>query len=261
MSMTDTPHPALPGEAIARLELATADAVAPKQVLNLGDWLLCFDPSTIVRAKSAAPLRHHGLDPSAVPTIAQRYRDHGMAPLFRVTDAPTLARIHAALRRLDLAPTQPTLVQVARIQDVLALPSDHTARLSPSPSPAWGDVYTAAGFDPVDGAFRRAALSRSPFVVYAHVHAHGTPLAAGTASVSRGWASIHGMRTVTQARGQGLARAILVALARHAHTQGMTHLFLQVEEGNTAAQSLYRRAGFHTAWRYHTWRSTSATGL
>lgn len=35
---------------------------------------------------------------------------------------------------------------------------------------------------------------------------------------------------------------------------GMARVFLQVEAGNTAAQALYRRAGFETAWSYVYWR-------
>lgn len=251
-------HPALrmplSDAAIARLERATADAVAPAQVLEHGDWLLSLDHSTIGRAKSAVPLRHHGRLATDVAPIAQHYRDNGLEPHFRVPDLPALEPVHRALRALGLEPTQPTWVQVACVDDVLALPTGVVAQVHLRPTPAWGEVYTAPGFDPVDGAHRRRALSRSPHVVYAHVQQDGAPVAAGTAALSQGWASIHGMRTVTAARGQGLASAILVALARHAQAQGYRELFLQVEAANAVAQSLYRRAGFQNAWRYHYWR-------
>jgi ribosomal protein S18 acetylase RimI-like enzyme len=123
-----------------------------------------------------------------------------------------------------------------------------------SPNPHWSAVYVAAGFDPVDGRHRVEALSRSPCVVYCAATEGDTPVAAGTASLSHGWGSIHGMRTVVQHRGRGLAARILVGLAGHLHTQGLSRVFLQVEEGNAAALALYRRAGFSTAWRYHYWR-------
>lgn len=248
-----SPH-VLTDDAIARLEQATLDAVAPAHTEDLGHWLLAFDPSTINRAKSAAPKRHHGLDAHEAIGIVQRYRHEGLEPLFRIPDLPGLTHIHNALRESGLAPTQPTLVQVARVIDILALPTPWQAEVTLQPSTDWGEVYTAPGFDPVDGAFRREALSRSPFVVYASIQQNSTPVAAGTASLSQGWASIHGMRTVMAARGQGLARGILVALARHAQRQGLSDTFLQVEEGNRSARTLYAQAGFHTAWRYHYWR-------
>jgi ribosomal protein S18 acetylase RimI-like enzyme len=36
----------------------------------------------------------------------------------------------------------------------------------------------------------------------------------------------------------------------------MVRFFLQVGAGNTAAQALYRRAGFETAWSCVYWRRT-----
>jgi N-acetylglutamate synthase len=62
------------------------------------------------------------------------------------------------------------------------------------------------------------------------------------------------MRTAAGQRGRGLAGCVLAALAGVAIERGITQVFLQVEEANTAAQALYLRAGFQTAWRYHYWR-------
>jgi ribosomal protein S18 acetylase RimI-like enzyme len=62
------------------------------------------------------------------------------------------------------------------------------------------------------------------------------------------------MRTAASHRGRGLAARVLAGLADAATQQALTRVFLQVEEGNSAARALYRRAGFTTAWRYHYWR-------
>ena len=85
-------------------------------------------------------------------------------------------------------------------------------------------------------------------------------MAVGTGSISQGWLSIHGMRTVPSARGRGLASRILAGLAAHAAAQGVRRVFLQVEDDNPVAQGLYSKAGFHTAWRYHYWRVTALSG-
>ena len=241
--------------AIESLERATLDAVAPPQRHELPGWLLPFDNSTIGRAKSAVPLRHHSLSEQSVQDIVDCYAAHGLPAAFRVADLPTLSSIHNALRHLGFVPEQPTLVQVGSVADLRGLPCATPATVSAVPTPSWAEVYGAPGFDPVDGAHRVKALSRSRYIVYAVVtDADDRPLAAGTASVSQGWAGIHGMRTVLQERGRGLATRILAGLARHAHQQGIDRVFLQVEDDNTAALSLYRRAGFTTAWRYHYWR-------
>lgn len=44
-------------------------------------------------------------------------------------------------------------------------------------------------------------------------------------------------------RRQGVARALLAALARHGHATGARHLWLTAKPGNTAAHAFYRRLG------------------
>ena len=241
-------------EDIASLERATLDAVAPPEVQQLQDWLLPLDRSTIGRAKSAVPLRHQGLNADTLATIEAAYLDWGIDARFRVADVPGLHNIHQRLRTMGYAPDQPTLVQVGTVSALRDLPATAEAAVDARPSARWAAVYTAPGFDSVDGAHRVQALSRSAHAVYASVYRDGQSLAAGTASLSQGWASIHGMRTVPSARGQGLASQILRGLAGVAAQRGVDRVFLQVEEDNAAAQALYARAGFQTVWRYHYWR-------
>jgi ribosomal protein S18 acetylase RimI-like enzyme len=152
------------------------------------------------------------------------------------------------------------LVQVTDVAGLLRMAPTDAATLSATPSAPWASVYTADGFDPVDGANRVQLLSRSHHVVYAHASEDGQALAAGTGSISHGWLSIHGMRTVPSARGRGLASRILAGLAAHAAAQGVRRMFLQVEDDNPVAQGLYSKAGFGTAWRYHYWRVMPAQG-
>ena len=241
-------------EDIASLERATLDAVAPLAVLDVADWLLPLDRSTIGRAKSAVPLRHEGLTTDALDSIESAYHDWGIDAQFRVADAPGLVNIHQRLRAMGYRPDQPTLVQVGTVSALLALPGAANATVDIRPNARWASVYTAPGFDAVDGAHRVQALSRSAHVIYAAVHHDDQALAAGTASFSQEWASIHGMRTKPAARGQGHASQILRGLAAVAAQRGLKRVFLQVEETNTAALALYARASFQTVWRYHYWR-------
>jgi len=248
-------HPPLNDDAIASLERATLDAVAPPAVHDaLDGWLLPFDTSTIGRAKSAVPTRHHGLPPQSVQAIETQYAGRGLRAAFRIADVPGLRNVQAELARLGYQAQQPTLVQVGTVAALRAICTGEPARVADRPSPAWSSVYLAEGFDLVDGAHRVQALSRSAHLVYAHVEENGQAVAAGTAALSQGWASIHGMRTVLTHRGRGLAARILGALADTATQRGLERVFLQVEEGNAAALALYARAGFATAWRYHYWR-------
>ena len=247
--------PTLSPEEIATLERATIDAVAPQSVDALDGWLLPFDASTIGRAKSAVPLRHQGLHVADVATIEARYAACGLPAAFRLADSSSLAPLHETLREHGYRADQPTLVQVANTSDILQMSSNVRAQVDTTAHPNWAAVYTAPGFDPVDGQHRIAALSRSNSAMYAHITQEGAPVAAGVGSFSQGWASIHGMRTVVSQRGHGLARSILVALALEAKQRDICRFFLQVEEENTGAIALYAKAGFQTVWRYHYWRT------
>ncbi len=266
---------------IANIERATLTAVSPLVVRELPGWLLPMDRSTIGRAKSAVPLSHEmarlvqnttdagqSNDGShndntrttdaltaLIHSIEASYRAQGFRADFRVADVPSLAPLHHALTRAGYEARQPTLVQVGRVLDALALTSARPDRLTTAPHAQWAAVYLAQGFDAADGASRVQALSRGKDALYASHCENDTPVAAGTASFGHGWASIHGMRTAQSHRGQGLARRIVAGFAEAAHERGLTRFFLQVEEDNTAAQALYRRAGFETAWRYHYWRA------
>ena len=121
------------------------------------------------------------------------------------------------------------------------------------PDAAWAGVFTGEGFDPVDGANRVAALTRAVDAVYGAVREGEATLAVGVAAFGHGWGSVHGMRTDKARRGEGLAARVLTGLARAAGERGTPQMFLQVEEANAAARSLYARAGFSTAWRYFYW--------
>lgn len=239
---------------IETLERATLDAVAPPAMREIDGWLLPFDDSTIGRAKSAVPVRHRNIDAGSITTISALYADRGLKAAYRVADLPGLEPIHAELSRQGYTAQQPTLVQVGTVKAMRALCRDIPARVSATPEPAWASVYLAEGFNPVDGANRVQALSRSTHTVYACVEEDGQTVAAGTAAFSHGWCSIHGMRTLPAQRGRGLAARILAGLADTAVHRNLERVFLQVEEGNTGARAVYQRAGFTTAWRYHYWR-------
>ncbi len=239
---------------IESLERATLDAVAPPAVEELDGWLLPFDRSTIGRAISAVPLCHDGGPVSVVQAMQARYEAHGLRAAFRVADVPGLAAVRTEMARLGYRPQQATLVQIGSAARMRAVCQAAPAVVSTTPDDAWAAPFLTAGFDPVDGANRIQALRRAQNAVYATVCEGDQTLACGTAAFGFGWASIHGMRTVAQRRGQGLAARVLAGLADAALARGLERVFLQVEAENTAALSLYRRAGFVTAWRYHYWR-------
>ncbi len=237
---------------IAAIERATAEAVSPQRVTEVDGWLVARDPGTIGRAHSAAPLRHD-LDAGGIPRIEDLYREAGLSPVFRVADVGGLAAVHAVLAERGYRPEQPTLVKTGGISAMIAKARGAPAPVAPSPGASWAEVFTAEGFDPVDGASRVQALTRAPDALYAAVEEGGVALGVGMMAFGEGWASVHGMRTRADRRGEGFAGRVLAGLAGAAQARGVEPVFLQVEEGNPARR-LYRAFGFTPAWRYFYWR-------
>jgi GNAT superfamily N-acetyltransferase len=236
---------------IEALERDTVAAVAPPDVLEIAGWLVPLDDGTIGRAKSAVPLSHDA-GPGAIAGIEAAYRDRGLKPAFRIADVVSLDPVRAELTRRGFTPQQPTIFKTGFTSELAAF-SESSARILDKPDAAWGAVFLGDGFEPADGAHRIAALSRSPDAIYGAAGEGGATEAVGVMSFGARWAGVHGMRTAPASRGKGYASAILAALGRAAQAQGVTQVFLQVEEANPARR-IYRRAGFTPVWRYHYWR-------
>lgn len=232
------------------IERATLAAVPPQELQECEGWLLGLDDGTVGRAHSAVPLRHEAPSPSLLAAIEARYAAANLRPCLRLPDAAAFDGLRERLRAAGYASSSPTLVQVAAMP---ALPADPQVTVATTPDAQWEALFLGESFDPVDGASRIAILRRSRDSLFASVQREGRTVAVGSACISHGWCGVHGMRTAPQARRQGLAAAIIGAFAQEAHARGVTRMFLQVERGNEAAQSVYRRLGFGTAWAYEYW--------
>ncbi len=239
---------------VEAIERATAAAVTPREVLEVGGWLVTLDPGTIRRASSAVPLRHDLVcDVAVLDEIEAAYAARGLKPAFRIADAPGLEDVRVELTRRGYVSEQPTLVKTGGASGMMAAARGEPAPVESAPGPGWAAVFTSEGFDPADGANRVAALSRSPDAVYGGISDGDRTIAVGVGAFGHGWASVHGMRTDKARRGEGLAGRVLAGLGAAAQARGIERVFLQVEEGNTGARSLYRGVGFERAWRYLYW--------
>ena len=240
---------------IEAIERATIAAVANDVHEVIGPWILGLRPGSIGRAHSAAPLSHNLVrDEGLITRIEAAYRARSMGAVFRLPEVEGLAGVAEALVARGYTPTQPTLVMGADLSDVAKVADPSPVILLESPDAAWAAVFLGEGFDPEDGAQRVAVLSNSPGAVFAAVRDTERTHAVGVLSLSDGWASLHGMRTVQGRRGQGLAGQVAARLAKAALARGLTQVFLQVEAGNAPALALYGRAGFARLWRYQYWR-------
>lgn len=239
---------------IASLERATLQAVAPEQLHTWPGWLLPMDSGSVGRARSAVPLGHERADPAVLDAIVDAYRHHGSPPAFRLPDLPAFAGLHDRLTGMGFVREQPTLTQVGRVEDLLAVHPGPAAELRHSPDAGWTCMFIGEGFDATEGASRARSLARARGTLYASARENGQTVACGAAAFGPGWLGVHGMRTAVSHRGRGLAARLLHTMALEASRRGVERVFLQVVAGNAPALALYRRAGLSTAWSYAYWR-------
>jgi GNAT superfamily N-acetyltransferase len=172
---------------------------------------------------------------------------------------PLAAPVNAALDARGWTARPLTLVQtapLARLLDAEPEPAGQDlppVELADAPSPAWLAMVAEH-----KGTLPPAALhllSGVPGVVFAQVH----DAAGGLLAVARGtvtgpdrWHGVTLVQVAPGARRRGLARHVTRSLAAWAARQGAMRAFLQVEERNVAATTLYGRLGFSTHHTYLT---------
>jgi ribosomal protein S18 acetylase RimI-like enzyme len=240
---------------VEAIEQATVAALSPDEAIEIGGWLVALGSGAPRRSRSAVPLRHDvPADPEILSAIEAEYARRDLPPAFRIADAPGLEPVRQALSDRGYRFEQPTLVMVGETAGLRAVASGGTCELQASPDESWTSVYLGPGFDPVDGTSRIELLTRSADNRFGAVRDQRVALAVGVVSFGNGWASVHGMRTAAERRGQGLAGRVLAGLAQAAEDRGLSRVFLQVEEPNAPARALYWRAGFERAWRYFYWQ-------
>ncbi len=143
----------------------------------------------------------------------------------------------------------PAVVMTAGIAELPRPAAGVTVTMRPTPGPDWLAVYRYRG-QPLPGDALRLLLS-APWQAFGTVRRDGQVAAVGRVSVAAGWAGITAVEVAAGHRRQGLGTAVTLALARSAAERGTDRVFLQVEDGNSAARTLYARCGFRDAHAYH----------
>jgi GNAT superfamily N-acetyltransferase len=246
-----------PAADVAELELAANDAWPAPVQGRLGAWILRAAENWTGRANSALAVG----DPdrtleAAIDAVVEWYEAHGQRALINAP-MPLAAPVNAALDARGWTARPLTLVQTAPLAHVLAeIP--HRGDLPPvdlaeAPADDWFAMVAAH-----KGALPATAvriLTGVPEVVFAHVRdADGGLLAVARGSVTGPgrWLGVSLLQTAPEARRRGIGQHVLRGLAQWAAQRGSSRAYLQVEERNTAAVTLYTRFGFSTHHTYLT---------
>lgn len=133
-----------------------------------------------------------------------------------------------------LGPADATLYRALRLRALREHPDAFTSS------------YEQDRDQPVEAAAQR--LAAHPFWgAYQHAELYGfVGLERELRPKNRHKATVMGMYVAPEIGGQGVGRALLDALVRHARANGIESLVLTVTEGNERARRLYESAGFRS---------------
>ncbi len=234
---------------------------------RLGDWLLRAAGGFTGRANSALAVGNPGQPPGqAAGAVRDWYQARGL---------PAMIAIPYPAGRPQAVPADRFLAEQgwgvrSGAATVMTAPAREVARaaepapavpvgMNPEPDEAWLALYHYRGQQGLPPVARKV-LTSAPWQAFASIRAGGQTIAIGRVAAAEGWAGLTAIEVDPVHRRCGLATVVTAALAARAAAQGAAHLYLQVEDGNQAARTLYGRIGFAAHHGYHYRVAPARTG-
>ncbi|MDH6116533.1 GNAT superfamily N-acetyltransferase [Kitasatospora sp. GAS204A] len=222
----------------------------------LGEWTLRASAGFTRRANSVQALGDPGLPlPQALDRVRAWYAERALPAWVEVTVPGSPAGLTEQLDLLGArySPTQVRTASPAALVEAGRGGAADRVRLSREAGADWLSVYRRASGDPAQDRAARQVLHGGPSVWFATVpDPHGpAPLAIGRCVIDGPWACFGAVEVRPEARRQGLATAVMAALAARAAEEGARGAYLQVEAENSGALTLYDGLGFTTSHTYH----------
>ncbi|MFF9207321.1 MULTISPECIES: GNAT family N-acetyltransferase [unclassified Streptomyces] len=245
------------GPAASYEELAhvTTRAWRPLESERLGEWELRAAAGFTRRANSVLPLGDPGLPlDEALAAVRRWYGERGLPAYVQTATGAegTQELLCAELERRGWVREVSAELWIGGLAPVADLVEPGGVELSRRADEAWLGRYRRKGVS--EAAL--TVLHGGPSVWFATVPgAEGEPPAAiGRCVVDGRWAGFAAVEVDPARRRQGLARAVMAALAGRALEEGASAAWLQVETDNAAARELYAGMGFAAHHTYHHYR-------
>ena len=236
----------------AELERIATLGWRPLEQEPLGEWVLRASAGVTGRGNSALAAGDPGrpLD-EAIATVEAWYDARGLPPQIQLADRVAPAGLAGWLDELGWATSPATHLMTAELAPVLrsAGESGAAVRLDETLDEAWLAAWRveAPGLD-VDAA--RALMTNHDHVLFASVRDDDRCVAIARVAVDGRWAGLFCVEVATEARQQGLGRAVSVAALRWAVANGARRAYLQTSGDNTPAIALYESMGFTVHHNY-----------
>lgn len=240
------------------LDRVAARGWPPVVGAQLGEWTLRASGGFTRRANSVLPLGDPGMDlDAALRRVIEWYAARELPAYIQVSTGAegTQELLAAELESRGWTREVSAQIRIAALAPIADLDADTSAvTLSRRLDDAWMARYQRSA-EPSPEA--RAVLSGGPSVWFATIAGEGgeAPAAIGRCVVDGRWAGFAAVETAPERRRQGLAKAVMTALARKALDEGASAAYLQVETDNGGANALYEGMGFTVHHVYHHWRA------
>ena len=241
--------------ALSAVEDAGLNASAPPQQRWVDGWLVRLCPGKAKRARcvNALAVGRRALD-GKLAEVAQAFDDAGLPLVVRITPFTAPSTLDAELDARGFRAFDDTHVLAARLAEMPlhdALPAGLTLEHC-GPEDYARIVGDLRGSSQAQQQAHAQRLLQSPVPYQGHVLRRGAEvLACGQSAREGRHVGLYDVFTAPAARNQGLSRALCAQLLRRAAADGAAVAYLQVDTGNAAALSVYRRLGFGSAYRYH----------
>jgi GNAT superfamily N-acetyltransferase len=236
------------------IDLATITTWPAAVTEQRGGWFYLAAGGVTGRVNAAWPLDWHGGDLDvAIDNVEAWYAARHLPPRFKLTDdAFAPAELPQVLARRGYEAVSPTLIMTAPI--VPREPPEGVAISAAMPA-TFDAVLRDVSKDLSEYDERQSIALRAPQpAAFAMIEREGRVAAIGMSAAAGDLAGVFLMRAAPEARRQGLARAILVALLAQCARWNARTAFLQVDADNAAAIALYEGEGFARLSTYRFWR-------
>lgn len=241
-----------PATSFAELARVAARGWQPVEREFLGEWELRAASGFTRRANSVLPLGDPGkpLD-EALAYVRDWYAARGLPAFAQLATGGegTQETLRAELERRGWTRAVTAELWTGSLAPVADREVPGGVVLSRTADEGWLGRYQRRGVNEV----ALKVLASGPSVWFAAVPGapDEPPAAIGRCVVDGRWAGFAAVEVAPEHRRQGLASAVMAALARRALDEGASAAWLQVETDNAGAKALYAGLGFGAHHVYH----------
>ncbi|MFD5623491.1 GNAT family N-acetyltransferase [Streptomyces yangpuensis] len=242
-----------PAASFEELARVCARSWQPLESEPLGGWTLRASAGFTRRANSVLPAGDPGMPlDDALARVTSWYAERGLPAYVQAATgaAGTQELLCAELERRGWASEASAEVRIGALAPVgdVDAPASGSVRLTRVPDEEWLGRYGRVS----DPDVARRVLVEGPSVWFASLPGGR---AIGRCVVDGRWAGFAAVTVDPQHRREGLATAVMAALARRALEEGASAAWLQVETDNAGALALYDGLGFAAHHSYHHFRA------